>query len=139
MEVLTTMRCDRFKKQRLKKGINQVELAKIFNVSKQTVSNWERGERVPDADTITKLANYFGVTTDYLLDNDVLEQEKVIEKTDNSVTDIHFENAQDAMAFILKQPSIMAFGVPDLTDEEIIEFANDILKHIELVSYKYKK
>lgn len=133
------MRCDRFKKQRLKKGINQVELAKIFNVSKQTVSNWERGERVPDADTITKLANYFGVTTDYLLDNDVLEQEKVIEKTDNSVTDIHFENAQDAMAFILKQPSIMAFGVPDLTDEEIIEFANDILKHIELVSYKYKK
>ena len=69
------MKCDRFKEQRLKSGVNQVELAKIFNVSKQTISNWESGKRKPDTDTIFKLANFFGVTTDYLLGNDVATNE----------------------------------------------------------------
>lgn len=55
------------KEERKKKGLNQVELAKIFNVSKQTVSNWESGKRTPDAQTIEKLADFYEVSTDYLL------------------------------------------------------------------------
>ena len=50
-----------------------------------------------------------------------------------------FDNAQDALKFILKQPNIMAFDVPELTDEEIIEFANDILDYIEFISSKHNK
>lgn len=53
--------------ERKKKGLNQVELAKIFNVSKQSVSNWESGKRTPDAQTIEQLADFFEVSTDYLL------------------------------------------------------------------------
>lgn len=71
--------------ERKKKGLNQVELAKIFNVSKQTVSNWESGNRTPDTCTIEKLADFFDVSTDYLLgrtaDSDTEHTESYSEKT----------------------------------------------------------
>ena len=113
--------------------ITQQELAEKLNVRRGSVSNWVTDRRMPDSDTIVDLANIFNVTTDYLLGND-----KNI-KGDINSKDITFDNAQDALKFILKQPNIMAFDVPELTDEEIIEFANDILDYIEFISSKHNK
>lgn len=112
--------------------ITQQELAERLNVRRGSVSNWVTDRRVPDNNTIVELANIFNVTTDYLLGNENI-------KDDINLKNIRFDNAQDALAFILKQPSIMAFGVPELTDDELIEFANDILEHIEFISYKHNK
>jgi transcriptional regulator with XRE-family HTH domain len=47
------------------KGITQKELAKIIDVSPNTIKNWENN--LPNGDTLLKIADYFGVTTDYLL------------------------------------------------------------------------
>lgn len=47
------------------KGITQKELAKIIDVSQNTIKNWENN--LPNSDTLLKIADYFGVTTDYLL------------------------------------------------------------------------
>lgn len=58
---------ENLRKERIEKGLTQVELAKIFNVSKQTVSNWESGKRTPDAKTIEELADFYEVTVDHLL------------------------------------------------------------------------
>ena len=113
--------------------ITQQELAEKLNVRRGSVSNWVTDRRMPDSDTIVDLANIFNVTTDYLLGND-----KNIKDNTNS-KDLMFDNAQDALKFILKQPNIMAFDVPELTDEEIIEFANDILDYIEFISSKHNK
>lgn len=113
--------------------ITQQELAEKLNVRRGSVSNWVTDRRMPDSDTIVDLANIFNVTTDYLLGND-----KNIKDNTNS-KDLIFDNAQDALKFILKQPNIMAFDVPELTDEEIIEFANDILDYIEFISSKHNK
>ncbi|MBC8062308.1 MAG: helix-turn-helix transcriptional regulator [Clostridiaceae bacterium] len=59
---------DRLKLLRSEKDLKQEELAKIFNVHKTTVSNWEKSKRFPDEDTLNKIADYFEVTLDYLLD-----------------------------------------------------------------------
>lgn len=129
----------RLKKLRQEADLKQSDLAKKLGLSTSTIGMYEQGRRQADPDTLLELSKIFNVSVDYLLGN---ESSKEVDSTTlktNSVDDIKFENAQDAMAFILKQPSLMAFGVPDLSDEEIIQFANDILKHIELVSYKYKK
>lgn len=48
-------------------GLNQVEFAKIMNVTKQCVSNWENDNVVPSVEMLVKLADYFKVSTDYLL------------------------------------------------------------------------
>lgn len=47
--------------------MTQVELAKTLNVTKQCVSNWENDNILPSVDMLCKLADFFSVTTDYLL------------------------------------------------------------------------
>lgn len=58
---------DKLKELRKAKGLTQEELGKLFNVAKNTVSYWEANTSKPDIDLIVKLAQYFNVTTDYLL------------------------------------------------------------------------
>ncbi|WP_144459951.1 helix-turn-helix domain-containing protein [Bacillus pumilus] len=48
-------------------GLTQVELAKKLNVSRSALSQYELGTREPNYDLLIKIANFFEVTTDYLL------------------------------------------------------------------------
>ena len=48
-------------------GWNQVELAFRLNVTKQTVSNWEKDNIQPSVEMLVRISKIFGVTTDYLL------------------------------------------------------------------------
>ncbi|AFM01507.1 SOS response transcriptional repressor, RecA-mediated autopeptidase [Desulfitobacterium dehalogenans ATCC 51507] len=57
----------RIKSLREKKGLNQKELAEILKVNNSTLSQYENDVRVPSDDIKLVLANYFNVTTDYLL------------------------------------------------------------------------
>jgi transcriptional regulator with XRE-family HTH domain len=57
----------RLRELREEKGLIQAELAEEIGIGRTSVSNYEKEERVPDADVIIKLADFFGVTTDYLL------------------------------------------------------------------------
>lgn len=52
---------------RTKKGFSQKQLAEMLNVAQNTISQYENGTREPDAATLIKLANFFSVSTDYLL------------------------------------------------------------------------
>ena len=102
------------KKLRTSKNLSQSKLSKILGISSSTIGMYEQGRRFPD----------------YLLGRN----------PQNPPTE--FNNATDAMEFILKLPTVMAYGGYDatkLSDEEIIDFANDLLQQIELISYKYKK
>ena len=60
---------------RKKNGWSQEELAEKVNVSRQSVSKWEGAQAVPDLEKILKLADLFGVTTDYLLKDEMGEEE----------------------------------------------------------------
>lgn len=57
----------RIRELRKNKGLRQAELASLLHVSQQAVGSWETGRTAPGADTLNELADYFGVTTDYLL------------------------------------------------------------------------
>ena len=52
---------------RSKAGMTQAELGAMLNYSDKSVSKWERGEAIPDAWVLTRLAELFGVTVDFLL------------------------------------------------------------------------
>jgi len=52
---------------REEKDVGQKEIAAYLKVSIGTVSNYENGVHSPDLATLCRLADYFGVTTDYLL------------------------------------------------------------------------
>ena len=57
----------RLKDLRIKNKLSQSELAKNVNISQPAINYWELGKRTPNANAIITLANYFGVSTDYLL------------------------------------------------------------------------
>ena len=65
---------------RKKNGWSQEELAEKLHVSRQAVSKWEGAQSVPDLNKIISMADIFGVSTDYLLKEE-LETEQYVEKT----------------------------------------------------------
>ncbi len=67
----------RLKELREKTGLSQYTFAEKFGVAQSTVGGWESGAREPNFDTTRKLADFFGVTIDYLLDGN---ESKDIEK-----------------------------------------------------------
>lgn len=52
---------------RVSAGMSQVALAKELRVSKQCISNWENDNVQPSIEMLVKLADYFRVSTDFLL------------------------------------------------------------------------
>ncbi len=57
----------RLKELREEKGLLQADLAKILNVSKSAVSGWEVGRNQPNYDMLITIAQFFEVSTDYII------------------------------------------------------------------------
>lgn len=58
----------RLKDLRKEKGITQLQLAMELNMSQNTISRYETGERQAGYDELIKIADYFNVSIDYLLE-----------------------------------------------------------------------
>ncbi|MCI6014610.1 MAG: helix-turn-helix domain-containing protein [Coprobacillus sp.] len=56
---------------RLAKGLTLQDLSKEIGVRYNTICQWEIGTREPEVKYIVMLANYFNVSTDYILDSDI--------------------------------------------------------------------
>ena len=61
---------DKIAALRKSRGMSQEELAEKLQVSRQAVSRWEVGSAMPDASNLLQLSRLFGVTADYLLNED---------------------------------------------------------------------
>ena len=66
---------DKIIRLRKKNGLTQEELADKMNVSRQAVSKWEGAQTIPDLEKILQLSTLFGVTTDYLLKDEIEDEE----------------------------------------------------------------
>ena len=58
----------KIKQLRIEKGITQSELGRFIGVERSTICQYEKGTRMPDNLTLIKIADYFGVSIDYLLE-----------------------------------------------------------------------
>ena len=76
---------DIIKKLRKSRNLNQVQLANSLGVSKQTVSNWENNNILPSIDMLVKVATFFSVQTDYLLE---LDSRTILDISDLSLEEI---------------------------------------------------
>ena len=73
---------DKITELRKKNGWSQEDLAEKLNVSRQSVSKWESAQSIPDLDKILLMSKIFGVTTDYLLKDEMGEVEYLPESGD---------------------------------------------------------
>lgn len=90
---------DKLIELRKKSGMTQEELAEHLNVSRQSVSKWEGAQSVPDLDKVLKLSKLFGVTTDYLL-KDELEAPEPAEGRDEPLPGARQVTMEEANAFL---------------------------------------
>jgi len=58
---------DKLKELREEKGLSQTKLGEALGVDQTTISQYERGVREPNIQTIKKICDFFGVSADYLL------------------------------------------------------------------------
>ena len=61
---------------RKKSGLSQEQLAEQLNVSRQAISKWESGSAFPESEKLITISNYFGVSVDYLLKDEVEDDAK---------------------------------------------------------------
>lgn len=125
----------RIKSLRINNNLNQKELAKKLNISNTTLSQYESAQRVPSDEIKIQIANIFNVSLDYLLGKSNIKNP--YKEIPDKITTV-----DEAIQFLIEDSTIFGFNgfdVNKLSDEEKINFANELLEQFKLVSYKYKK
>ena len=100
---------------RKKNGWSQEDMAEKLSVSRQTISKWEGAQSVPDMNRIIKLSEIFGVSTDYLLKDD-METPEVITPVDaetdgEPIRKVSMEEASAFLAYRNYSSARIALGV----------------------------
>lgn len=100
---------DKLKELRKEQNLTQEEIGELCEVGKTTISNWENNITQPPFEIVKRLAQYFGVTIDYLLnftqeDADNMEKLKQALKQagmwDYSMNDMSREDFEKAMKIV---------------------------------------
>lgn len=139
---------DNIRKIRKDKKISINNLSKLTGISLGYLSDLENNKaKNPSIDKLNLIATALEVSVDsffkdtYEKWNSAIDTMQIKEEVSMYETG-EFTTAEAAMKFILKQPAIMGYGGFDtnkMTNEEIVEFANELLNQMRLISYKYKK
>lgn len=104
---------DKIMMMRKKNGWSQEELANQLSVSRQSVSKWESAQSVPELEKILLMSKLFGVTTDYLLKDDLEEEEytEIAEEIHPMIRKVSMEEAHEFLKVKEETGKYIAFAV----------------------------
>lgn len=102
---------DKIIKLRKQFAWSQEELAEKMSVSRQSVSKWEGANSIPDLNKIIKLGEIFGVSTDYLLKDEIEAIESIKEDVEIGLIKVTLDQANHYIDLKLKAAKIASFGV----------------------------
>ena len=131
---------NRLKELRKENGYTQEDIAKKLGLTKSAYGYYEQGKTVPDAHTLSKLANIFNVSVDYLLGrtdikSDIKNNKLNIDEKEKDVEEL----LEKTMSQILNQDGLMLNG-QIVDDNDLILLRNALKNGIEYVkSMKSKK
>ena len=113
-------------------GMTQIEFADQMHVTRQTVSRWEAGTVLPDIDKISDIASILNVSCDYLLKDEVSEEDMTVTKGVSRLLQ-NLKGRTVRFSFFDEE------GYPDLfnTDCRILDFEGNWVK-VEAVTKKGK-
>ncbi|WP_099832353.1 helix-turn-helix domain-containing protein [Streptococcus suis] len=107
----------RLKQLRKEANLTQKNIADNFNTSPQSYAQWEKGLRNPSKESLEKLADFFNVSTDYLLGNsEIRNPEKEIE--------LDFEKVKESL-----RKSLGYNGADNIPEEELESMAQAFIEH----------
>lgn len=88
------------------KHLTQLDMAKYLNIAKTTYASYEQGKRMPDINIQKQLADYFGVTLDYLHGMDsknvklTSNQLKILSHIDDCITEEQVKEISNFIEFV---------------------------------------
>ena len=119
----------KLKELRIERGIQQKDLAATLGIGANTLSQYENGKREPDNKTLVKLADYFGVSVDYLLEHtDAPEKQENPSWDSESKSKAHYIDDDDVKVALFG-------GDGEVTDEMWDEVRN----FVDYVKSKHSK
>ena len=126
----------RLRELRRKRHVSQIKLAIDLDLSQNSISRYENGEREADYVTLIKIADYFGVTIDYLMTGKEEEWEPSLTAKDEK----DIKNALDDFKNQLRTDTgIMYDGEPlDEEDQEAILAAIEVAERTAILAAKKK-
>jgi transcriptional regulator with XRE-family HTH domain len=143
---------------------NELNMKYTLNLNKGMISKWEGNKSEPTFKYTKYFSDFYNVSIDYLLGiseyknieeelnhnkdgmkkfaekwNKDFNQKKNVEKDFPTIPE-RFTNADMARAYVMKHQIFAASGFyPErMSDEDILNFANEMINQAELISYKYK-
>lgn len=96
------------------KGVNRRELSEVLGISYFTISDWATGKKQPRMDNVERLANYFGVSNTFLLDDN--------STTENIPRSIILTEGEDMLLDLFRQ-------VPENKQQMVLEMIRAALKN----------
>lgn len=122
----------RLREIRKENGISLKKLGEIVGVAESTMSLYENEKRQPDYDTLNKLADYFNVTTDYLLGRE--EKTTLTIKDKKEITEILESTRQQ----LLSQEGLMFDGEP-ASEEDVQKIIMAMQMGMEMIKKENKE
>lgn len=110
----------RFKEERKRKKLTQEQLANMFFLNKSSISRYEKGNQMPEMPTLQKIADFFEVSTDYLLG-----------RTDERITKPKLDEG-------IKTIAAHRININEDLPDEAYDKINEYIKMVEMM-YKSKK
>lgn len=129
-----------FEQLLLKHGITAYRVAKETGITTATLTNWKQGKYTPKQDKLQKIADYFGVTVDYLMTGKEEElKERAPELTAKDERDIkrELESLRDKLAN--KELGPAAFDGKDIPDEDAELFLGQVELMLRRLKVKNKE
>ena len=103
---------DKIIELRKKNGWSQEELAEMLDVSRQSVSKWEGAQSIPDMNRIIRMSEVFGVSTDFLLKDELdMPAERELSVDTPDVRTVSMEEANSFLQYNLSAAKRIAAGV----------------------------
>lgn len=110
---------DKLKELRTRKGLSQKALSELLFVSQQTIGKWETNKATPNPETISKIADIFETTSDYLLDRKTKPQiENITDLTNRDKREIA-DVIEEYKEQLLSADGLMLDG--EIIDEEDVQ------------------
>ena len=122
----------RLREIRKESGISLKKLGEIIGVAESTMSLYENEKRQPDYETLKKLADYFNVTTDYLLGRE--DKTTLTTKDKKEITEILESTRQQ----LLSQEGLMFDGEP-ASEEDVQKIIMAMQMGMEMIKKENKE
>jgi transcriptional regulator with XRE-family HTH domain len=137
----------RFKDLRTEKGLTQKEVAERLGVGKSIISMYEKGTRDPGRETLELICDFFNVDYDYMTGKSDVKRRNSYShlasdppiKFPAQFTDPVQARQYLSMHTIYGSEGFNNSDIDKMGDEEVLEYANEVLRLMDTLSYKYRK